>query len=333
MGELRKAISFTVFCGRSGLNLKEYAISPFKRSLVIPAPLPSLGFKRGAHTQDITRNIKHISNDKIKLSVDPKTMKLNKPLSRPMCIMLSWLLSKPKHVMKYASLYLEQGFDVISVSCTPWQLMRPTNGVKVVARDLIRFMAENGNKFVVHGFSVGGYVWSEGLVYAVNNKELYMPVLERVEAQVWDSVADITAVTVGVPSAIFPKNKFLRNAMNSFLELYLRVFSSVTAQYRRASDTYYCTPCRAPALFLLSASDPVGARPNIQNAHDTWMQMGIKCTWKCWDNSPHVLHYMHHPEEYTELLLTHLRENTSSVRERFLKQAREREYEEKRAVA
>ncbi|XP_068623195.1 uncharacterized protein [Battus philenor] len=316
MGEMRRVITAAAYCGRTSFTLSKQMSPTLKRTFLNPTSIAVWEVARGAHTQNITANIKHISNDRLNFTVDPETMKCSKRLDKPMCIMLSWLLSKPKHVMKYASLYLDLGYDVITVSCTPGQLMRPMNGVKVVARDLIRFMSQNGDKFVVHGFSVGGYVWSEGLVYAVDNKELYKPVLDRVEAQVWDSVADITAVTVGVPHAIAPNNKLLRNSMRSFLEFYLRVFSSVTAQYKRASDTYYSTPCRAPALFLLSSSDPVGAETNIQNAHDTWVQMGIKCTWKCWKSSPHVLHYMHHPEEYTELLVRHLRDNTTALRDR-----------------
>ncbi|XP_013141368.1 PREDICTED: uncharacterized protein LOC106105541 [Papilio polytes] len=332
MGEIARILTLVNCHGRASHSITKQLSTCLKRPLVYAYPL-TVNSDRSAHTQYITRNIKHISNDKIKLTVDPQTMKCAEPLNKPMCIMLSWLLSKPKHVLKYAELYLEQGYDVISVFCTPWQLMRPMNGVKLVARDLIKFMANNGNKFVVHGFSVGGYVWSEGLVYAVKNKKIYQPVLDRVEAQVWDSVADLTAVTVGVPHALFPNNKLLRSTLHSTLELYLKVFSSVTAQYKLASDTYYSTPCRAPGLFLLSSSDPVGAETNIQNAHDTWLQMGIKCTWKCWKNSPHVLHYMHHPDEYRDLVLAHLREHTTVVREKASERQHDSIQEKKRATA
>ncbi|KPJ07009.1 hypothetical protein RR48_03240 [Papilio machaon] len=186
MGEIARIFTFAVCHGRSSNILKNQLSTCLKRPLVC-ASSPAVCCDRSAHTQDITRNIKHISNDKIKLSVDPQTMKCAEPINKPMCIMLSWLLSKPKHVLKYAELYLEQGYDVISVSCTPWQLMRPMNGVK--------------------------------------------------------------------------------------------------------------------------------------------------CTWKCWENSPHVLHYMHHPEEYRDLLLAHLREHTTVLRESASERHHDSIHEKKRATA
>lgn len=45
--------------------------------------------------------------------------------------MLSWLMSKHQHVKKYAQLYIDQGFDVLRVSVTPWQVIWPKNGAQV----------------------------------------------------------------------------------------------------------------------------------------------------------------------------------------------------------
>lgn len=42
-----------------------------------------------------------------------------------------YMMAKPKHVLKYADLYLTKGFDVISVSCKPAQLMWPAKGSQV----------------------------------------------------------------------------------------------------------------------------------------------------------------------------------------------------------
>lgn len=45
--------------------------------------------------------------------------------------MLSWLGAKQAHLMKYAILYIDQGFDVVVASITPWQLLWPTKGTQV----------------------------------------------------------------------------------------------------------------------------------------------------------------------------------------------------------
>ncbi|CAH2215693.1 jg23113 [Pararge aegeria aegeria] len=239
--------------------------------------LPRKLCSRDAHTQHINKNLLYISSDKINIHADLKTMKLTKQTNKPMCIMLNWLLATENQVMKYANIYLDEGFDVLRVTCEPWQLLWPRKGAKVIARDLLQLMYANDTSYMVHGFSVGGYVWSEAMVHALTDKEKYQPVLNRVEAQVWDSVADITEVTVGVPLAIFPRNKPAQKITKTIMATYLKALYNVcTVHYERACETYYATPCRAPALFLLSSSDPVGHERRIRRARDLWLQMGIE---------------------------------------------------------
>ena len=51
--------------------------------------------------------------------------------STRLVVMLSWLMAKKKHLLKYANFYMDQGFDVLSVSITPWQLLWPVKGTQV----------------------------------------------------------------------------------------------------------------------------------------------------------------------------------------------------------
>ncbi|XP_053616586.1 uncharacterized protein LOC128678800 [Plodia interpunctella] len=282
-------------CGHDRISLLSFAS-------VAMAP------QRDAHSQNITKNMTYISNERLKLAVDPHTMKLDKDIARPLCIIMNWMLQRPSHVMKYATLYLEQGFDVISVSCTPWQLMWPQKGSQVVGANLMKFMQANSHSpLVVHGFSVGAYVWSEGLVFAMKDKHTYQPMLDRVVAQTWDSAADITEIPVGFPAAVFPNNKFLQNTFRAYIRYHMKTFyKTATRHYELGSQTFHQPPCGAPALFLLSRTDPVGTERSNQDVCDCWVRMGIKCTWQCWDKSPHVQHYIHHPKEYLASLYAHL---------------------------
>ncbi|XP_049878485.1 uncharacterized protein LOC126375549 [Pectinophora gossypiella] len=307
MGVMRTVASLAVNGGKQGIKTNRSF-----RPLLSCAPVAMMGFDRGAHSQDITKNIQYISNDKLKLTADPKTMKLDKNPNKPLCIMINWLLARQKHVMKYATLYLEQGFDVLSVSCTPWQLMWPLKGTQLVAADLIKFMSENETEqpLVVHGFSVAGYIWGELCVHVMKDAQRYQPCLDRVVAQVWDSAADISEITVGVPAAVFPKNKIMQKTLKTYMEYHMKTFhDAATSHYIRSSQLFHTNLCRAPALFLLSKTDPVGAEKSNRSVHDSWVEMGIKCTWKCWDKSPHVQHYIHHPKEYLTALYAHLDAN------------------------
>jgi hypothetical protein len=83
----------------------------------------------------ITKNIELISahND---IQVDKSSpLRLTNPKlgenNAPLVVMLSWLMAKKKHILKYANFYMDQGFDVLSVSITPWQLLWPVKGTQV----------------------------------------------------------------------------------------------------------------------------------------------------------------------------------------------------------
>lgn len=86
---------------------------------------------RFVSTHRITKNIELITKE-----TSIQTNKFNKQDSivsedRPLLILLCWLLAQRKHVMKYANFYMEQGFDVVTVTVSPWQLMWPANGTRV----------------------------------------------------------------------------------------------------------------------------------------------------------------------------------------------------------
>ena len=45
-----------------------------------------------------------------------------------------------------------------------------------------------------------------------------MPVMDRIVAQVWDSAADISEITIGVPAAVFPKNQIMQKTLRAYME-------------------------------------------------------------------------------------------------------------------
>lgn len=134
-------------------------------------------------------------------------------------LILSWLQAKHKHLKKYAELYTEQGFDVLIAQITPWQLLWPVKGSQPVAVDIVKFLHNNPSyaPMVIHGFSVGGYLWGECMAHMALDLDKYKPLLSRISAQIWDSAADITEIPVGVPKALFPKNMALQNALRSYM--------------------------------------------------------------------------------------------------------------------
>ncbi|KOB68543.1 Transmembrane protein 53, partial [Operophtera brumata] len=175
--------------------------------------------------------------------------KLQIPSERPLCIMLSWLASKQKHLSKYAEIYTQMGFDVMTITCSPLQVMFPARGSQIKCL---------GGKWYVYYFS-------------------YQPVLDRVVAQVWDSPADVEELPVGLPLSLFPGNKLLQKAITAYARAHMWLLYRVATQhYWRATQAYHEPPCRAPALFLLSTADPVGAATRSRRAHASMTALGIK---------------------------------------------------------
>ncbi|PSN37649.1 hypothetical protein C0J52_05608, partial [Blattella germanica] len=147
----------------------------------------------------ITKNIELISTDN-DVQVDkgmplqllsPKVGENNKPL----VVMLSWLMAKKKHILKYANFYMDQGFDVLSVSITPWQLLWPVKGTQVI----------------------GGYLWAEVMVKMSYEQHRYQPVIDRIVGHIWDSAVDVREIPVGFPRAVFPKNAVLQATVEKYI--------------------------------------------------------------------------------------------------------------------
>jgi len=207
------------------------------------------GQNRTLTTQVLTKNIELISS----ATKECKTSGAN-PLQitwdrdhgeRPLSILLCWLMSQKAHILKYARFYLDQGFDVLTVRITPWQLLWPLSGSQVrqyfylgmnyvifsclcctinqfqmVAKDLLTFMNTNKELYpttMLHGFSVGAYLWGEALKMMNDDLQKFQPVLNNIAGQIWDSVVDFEGIPTGFPNAVFPNNKVLRTSLETYI--------------------------------------------------------------------------------------------------------------------
>lgn len=145
--------------------------------------------------------------------------RLKTPLDKPLVVMLSWLMAKPNHVKKYAQLYTDQGYEVLRVTVSPWQVIWPKTGSQLVAADVVKFLANNvsTHPIVLHGFSVGGYLWGECMVHMSRDVERFRHVLAQINGQVWDSLVELTEIPIGVPKSVFPQNETLQRALSNYL--------------------------------------------------------------------------------------------------------------------
>ncbi|XP_076675965.1 transmembrane protein 53-like lethal (2) k09913 isoform X1 [Andrena cerasifolii] len=249
----------------------------------------------------IGKNIEHITIDHRIKSFDGARRNFENTENRPLLVMLTWLLAKRRNVMKYANLYMDQGFDVAVVSMTPWQLLWPVKGSRVVAADLLDFLIqhEDYQQILLHGFSVGGYMWGEVLDLIERDRQKYGNVIDRIIGQVWDSLADVSELSIGTPRAVFPKNEMLQNMLRKYLEYHMKTFQKQSTQYYvRSSQLFHSNSVHSPALFFISNTDPVGTLTNNLRVRAQWESLGVKTYVKIFERSPHVGHYYKYPKEY-----------------------------------
>lgn len=71
---------------------------------------------------------------------------------------------------------------------------------------------------MLHGFSVGGYLWGEALNVMSQDLTKYGPIIDQISGQIWDSVVDFEGIPTGMPKAVFPKNKFMRNSLEAYIK-------------------------------------------------------------------------------------------------------------------
>lgn len=230
---------------------------------------------------------------------------------KPLAVILSWMQARPKHLEKFCSIYTNLGFDVIVLKVKTWQVILPVNGSQVVVGDVCKFLASNEGyeRVLLHGFSVGGYIWGECLIHmhVHQNADIYGKIEGRIKSQIWDSVVGVQEWSSGVSKAIFSRNQTLQNWTGKALDYYLKVnYNWATKHYMRSDDEYSTRPIAAPALLFVSKTDTIGSETKSRQIAECFERLNISTTLKVFDHSPHVQHFQKHKDEYLRCLLNHL---------------------------
>ncbi|EDO49233.1 predicted protein [Nematostella vectensis] len=152
---------------------------------------------------------------------------------------------------------------------------------------------------LVHGFSVGGYLYSQVLHQMETNVD-YSSVKDRILGQVFDSPVSFSGIPHGVSNAAM-KNPALRSLMKSTIQAYLKTTAKYTTDiYLARQQLFYNNPVRSPTLLLYSKTDEVADAKICEHASNMWENLGMDVTSVCWDNSPHVSHFYVHQKEYVQ---------------------------------
>ncbi|CAG2174105.1 unnamed protein product, partial [Oppiella nova] len=218
--------------------------------------------------------------------------------SRPLVVLLTWLMAQDKHVDKYSNLYLQKGFDVLTVKTNPFDLLFPTIGSRKIAQNCVTALQKELTQYssvILHAFSVGAYQFGEILLeMQEQDKQVAdktQQLEDRIKGIVFDSVVPIEELPNGVSRSL-TANPFLYKVFNRI----------ATKYYRASSEAVWNIHMRVPALVLVSQNDRIGTASANKKLTDVWRDLGIDVTFKCWEKSAHVQHLPKHPIEYEELI-------------------------------
>ena len=197
-----------------------------------------------------------------------------------------------------------KGFDVLHVKVNARQILWPPHAHSVVSH-ILSFLTSRTHHLqpiLVHGFSVGGYLYGETLNHIVSDADLTATMTRRIRGQVFDSPVDFEGVPRGVGMALSGLRP-VQVAIRSSLEAYTGMFQrQVTAHYVQSERTFRQNPLRTPSLVLYSKADVVGTPGPIESLISTWRGHGVPVYSRCWDKTRHVGHYVHDPVTYTAVL-------------------------------
>ncbi len=174
---------------------------------------------------------------------------------RPLVLLYGWVSAKDKHIDKYGDFYLKKGFDVLTITVTTLQLVRPTlaHGVIKQVLDFTKLTEHWQQPLLIHGFSVGACLFGE-TVSQIGKVETFKDhYRRRIRGAIIDSFIDLPDLNVpyslcqGVTD-IPP----LQKVVEASLKLYIAITKSWLKVHRGSFEAFWANEFRIPTLFLYS---------------------------------------------------------------------------------
>ena len=186
------------------------------------------------------------------------------------------------------------------------QLLLPRQTQSMMENVLDTLAADRSNRpLMVHGFSVGGYVFGELLVKLLQNPEKYTTIPSRFQGLIFDSPVDMNGIPIGVSRAA-TQNRIYQKIIHSALDLYLKLPN--TKHYMRSAEVFKQNVFEIPSLLFYSMSDPVVEPEKIEAIASQWRENGVITHTKFWNEAPHVSIFMKYPDEYTKAVVSFIRQ-------------------------
>ncbi|XP_072037894.1 uncharacterized protein [Amphiura filiformis] len=224
---------------------------------------------------------------------------------RPTLLLLSWLSATPRALDRFRHIYASHGFNVVTVLSKPFHFIWPKSS-EPLAQEICEYLiSHTQGPIVVHGLSIGGFIYSYCLLHAMENKDVFDALENRIQGHIFDSlvVGELENMAEGVSkgSASYPTTRYV---VQKVILLYFWLAHNHTIpHYDRAIEVFYNMPFRTPMLVYYSKIDTMCSNEAMENLTKTWREKySLDVVPKVFDDTQHVFHLREHPEEYKEVL-------------------------------
>lgn len=119
---------------------------------------------------------------------------------------------------------------------------------------------------------------------------------------VMDSPTPVNNMLDGITKSV-SDNALVKATIRGLLSSYFRLFPrSVHAHYVAGEEAAITNPKGLPVLMLYSSADIIVPSTSIDDVVAKWVERGVQVRVRKWEDSPHVGHFRHHPEQYQKEL-------------------------------
>ena len=260
------------------------------------------------HVIETNQNTMESAANQVQMSAQSK---------RPLVVLFTWLGAQERHIEKYQILWIEKGFDVLTVQTSPQEVLVPKAGPVPLSQDLIKILAliseSKYHNILFHCFSVGAYQFGEFL-HNLNDSQFMHQVAKMIGSSVnpkvtiensikgiiFDSPVDFDGIPEGISKA-FSLNPIIQKPIELYIKAYMKLaYPIVTKYYIRALDRAHNNYLKAPGLFFSSLKDTIGTPEMSAKFSKDWQSCGIDVKEKVFTGSYHVQHMPKYKTEYQQ---------------------------------
>lgn len=186
---------------------------------------------------------------------------------KPLALILPWLGATKKGVSKYASLYENNGIDVMVHHAKISDFLWPRKGLNssLLLLENLKYEVkkadeEKGRPIIIHSFSLGCYFYALMMMQMLKHSESYDILWKGIVGQVIDSpvVGSLNEMAYGVSKMTFPNSALLSSTVKNICMLFFALTQKHTVKYYDESIRVFHKAAPASTYLILSCrNDPM----------------------------------------------------------------------------